>query len=241
MDQIRYPEKILLVGHSHINCLVAAARGLEGLNFTAIHLSVVAERAKHEQREFNDVLAEIIRSEKSNRIIASIGGNAHQIIGLIERTPPFDFYAEEGDVLPGRWIVPRDVLRDMFEWGIASYFVTLRLVNELAGGTAIQIESPPPINSLEFLRTNLDKYFVDRGDTKDAVIAPASLRHKLWRLDCSLFRDECERIGMHYLPIGADLLDEQGFMHPSGYGDATHGNVWYGNRMLKEAIGVWSR
>ena len=64
---------------------------------------------------------------------------------------------------------------------------------------------------------------------------------KLWRLYSSLVDETCRSDDIRFLATPPDVFDDKGFLHPDGYPkDATHGNAWYGERVIRTVEEQWA-
>ena len=68
-------------------------------------------------------------------------------------------------------------------------------------------------------------------------VAPASLRHKLWRLHSHLVAEDCHAAGIEFVPAPPGAQDGRGYLAEAAYGDdSTHCNTWYGRRVIEQIV-----
>jgi hypothetical protein len=171
-------------------------------------------------------------------LLGAIGGNAHNVLGLVELERPFDF------VLPDEPALPVDPRRELVPWAalvarlhprIGRSIGQLAALSELSGGRLVAIESPPPIgDDAHLLRWSGPWFRQHFGDAWSVV--PPLHRYKLWRAACALYRDGCARHAIPFAATPASVLVDGRYLRPEGWPEnATHGNAWYGARVI-EAI-----
>lgn len=237
---------ILVVGQSHVAAVRDAARirreaEPERPRTRVIHTmepqyapEIVGEG---DAARFSDTLAAAIRDQIDRhrpRVASVMGGNHHNVLGLLRHPRPFDFRlsGEEGPPLdPDAEPVPEALVRAALEDGLAHDFARLRLLAGIAG-PFVHVESPPPVRDEGWVAEAADAFFRARGDEAMAV-APAGLRWRLWRLNSRIFRAMVEALGGRFMPVPAEAQDGDGFLLPEFAGDATHGNAAYGEAVIR--------
>ncbi len=97
-------------------------------------------------------------------------------------------------------------------------------------GRMIHIESPPPIADVPFLEAHPGS-FAELMQARG--FAPALFRYKVWRLQSALYRETCAQLGVEFLPVPPEMMDDQGMMVQQAWNyDPTHGNALYGSHVL---------
>jgi hypothetical protein len=250
------PAAVAIVGHSHSACVFAAlAAGRhywsapDGVAIRGINLREVVPGLGLEPRDqiviepgapprvHPAVAAEIDRlfePDASVHFVSMLGGNGHNIVGLIRHEIPFDFVLPEAPDLPleaGAQVMPYGVMRTILERRVQYERSTLVAFRNQYPGPFMHIESPPPPRDDQFVAASLDEFFKNRPA---GPVVSAALRYKLWRLHSTIVERSCHELGITFVKAPADACDPDGFLDRRAYGNATHGNPWYGGRVLHQ-------
>lgn len=236
-------------GHSHTGAIFHAlqARRESGLASPIEHrpynvwrhdLNVHFVVDEDGQRIFNpriiDEIGGIERPEGQVIVAALFGGNAHNVLGLLQADPDFDFVlrssAEGYRIAQGAVVLPTELVRDQLLRGEAAFLEQLTVLSQTTKCRIVQIQSPPPIEDDDFIRTNLDKHFENR-DQKIRITRP-ELRKKLWQMSSSIIEYHCREIGIDILPSPLEAVNERGYLREEYWGNATHANGRYGELIL---------
>lgn len=175
-------------------------------------------------------------------VILAIAGNAHNVLGLVNFKPRFDF------VLPSEPDLPLDAEADLLPLGLVKlemarrtgrHIDMIRRVRRVCAAPMFHIESPPPVPSAEHLARH-------PGIFKDKIaelgVAPALLRYKLWRLYSEVVRAGCESIRIRFVPVPPETQDEAGMMRePYWNPNPTHGNRHYGACVMQQIRAIHER
>ena len=235
----------LLVGHSHIHAvnraflaspesyqirLVIFGLGRFGRMVVRNNGEVALDGA------LVDELRAISELHRPAVCFSSVGGNAHNVMGLLEHPRPFDFVLHERPELPLRpaaEVVPSRLMRRALESKVQGQLDGMRLIHAELGIPAFHLESPPTVESEEHVRKSSEKAFVDR--LRETAVAPAALRYKLARLHSAIFSDACADFGVSFVAVPEEASDEHGFLVPEAWSDnATHGSERYGAMVLRQ-------
>lgn len=236
---------ILAVGQSHVAAIRAAAktrreRTPEAPRTRVIH--TLEERYRPEMEgegpdaRFGPALLEAIRDQIERHaplLVSVMGGNFHNALALVQHQRPFDFHLSGASPLPidpDAEPVPEALVRATLEQGLAHDLMKIRRLAEF--GQFIHIESPPPVRDSAYIAEQADAYFRGHGVATRGV-APAGLRWRIWRLNSRIMREAVDALGCRYLPVPAELCDEDGFLQRRYAGDATHGNEDYGEALIR--------
>jgi hypothetical protein len=233
---------LLVMGQSHVAAIRAAARirreaDPDAPRTRTIHLGEprYAPELLPDDSGFAPPLVAAIRDQVDRhapRIASCIGGNVHNVLGLMRHPRPFDFRLSEDDALdPAAEPLPLGLVRATLTQAMARDLLRLRLLAALVG-PFVHLESPPPLRDDALIAARADAFFRDRALTSH-VVAPAALRHRLWRLHGAIVCDACRAADILFLPVPTDVMDGHGFLDPAFAGDATHGNAAYGERMIR--------
>jgi len=166
--------------------------------------------------------------------ISMIGGNMHNLFGLIEHPIKYDFVTENNklETDSSRHIIPYSVLYDFFEKRILVQIINvMKGYGEVFNGRKYHICSPPPIFSEDYLKTF-------PGVFKDKLhfgVSKPQFRKKLYDLHSKIIKKHCENIGFVFIPPPIESMDENGFLKPEyTNNDPTHGNIEYGKLVLQQ-------
>ena len=250
------PTTVAIVGHSHSGCVLAALgagrpywEAPEGLQIRGVNLAQLVQRLGLNPldqttiepgappRVHPAVLAEVaplFESDEPVHFVSMLGGNGHNIVGLIRHEIPFDFVLPEAPQLPletGSQLIPYAVMRTLLERRLQFERSTMVAFRSQYPGPFVHLESPPPPRDDQFVATSLDEFFKSRPA---GSIVSASLRYKLWRLHSTIVERTCHELGITFVRTPPDACDPDGFLHQRAYGNATHANAWYGGRVLRQ-------
>ena len=250
------PTNVAIVGHSHSGCVLAAlAAGRpyweapEGLFVRGVNLAQLVPRLGLKPldqtviepdgppRVHPAVAAEVDRLFEPDapvRFVSMLGGNGHNIVGLLRHEIPFDFVLPDAPDLPleaAAHVIPYGAMRTLLERRLQFERSTLVAFRSRYPGPFMHLESPPPPRDDEFVAASLDEFFKSRplGD-----VVSASLRYKLWRLHSTIVRSFCHELGIAFVSTPAEACDPYGFLDRRAYGNATHANAWYGGLVLQQ-------
>jgi hypothetical protein len=240
---------VYFIGHSHINAIIGAARNVSW-PFTHpqhfIHMLEVRNRLGlntlieygPDGISLHPALCESIKSDNNYEghklIVSLMGGNSHNILGLMRHPIPFDFVLPQQSDLPlesSAQILPYNFIWDVLHEVALPHLNELIALRSSVEGLIIHLESPPPIGNDVYVQQYLDPYFKE----KPQEIAPRILRYKLWRLHSEIVKQVCSKINVTFVPVPTETLDREGFLRSEGYpGNVTHGNEWYGEKVLEQ-------
>ncbi|MBI2718274.1 MAG: hypothetical protein HY245_15585 [Rhizobiales bacterium] len=227
---------VLVVGNSHTAALI---RGLakhsgDGLahRYEIVNLNTLPN--KSEGSKISEEVRRKIAALPADVIVSAIGGNAHNVFGLVRHPEPFDFVIpslpqlaldEDAELLPYSSIAA--IFRRKAEL-CARIFASLKREFRQP---MIHLESPPPVPSEEHLRAYPGVF---REKIAELGVAPAHLRYKLWWIMSDAIREACIALDVAYLPVPDFAKDEAGMLLEKFWNnDPTHGNTLYGALMLR--------
>jgi hypothetical protein len=241
--------KLVAIGHSHLVAILAAFRQRNSnpaLPDRATFIELLDQKYRPGMvREgnawrFTPAAAAAIDAavkpglEPVPFVVASIGGNEYQFIGMVNHPRPFDFILPSAPELPltGAEIVPVPAVRTTLRRQLAATFRCLELLRQQIELPMYQIESPPPIPDNQFLTEQQSPF---SGKIKEFGVAPAAFRMKLWLLQAELINEKCAELRIGYLRRPQKAVDAQGFMlRPGWRADGVHTNAWYGELVLEQ-------
>lgn len=168
-------------------------------------------------------------------LLATVGGNAHNALALVELEEPFDFLLPGRSDLavdPARSLVPFAAIEGLLRRRLARSLQIIGALRDLAGGRLVVIESPPPIGDDAHIRHWSGPWFREHFG-EDWKVVPPTLRYKLWRASSAIYAEACRRHGIVFAPAPATVMVDGMFLRPEGWPEnATHGNAWYGERVI---------
>ena len=171
-------------------------------------------------------------------IFLSVLGGYHNVLGLFESGPRFDFLLDSQDVAepPPTVRVPNRAIAGVLE----DVFRGARKIQRLRGASkapVYMLSIPPPKRSNEFVMSRViaQRKKVDAGASVPEIgVERPEIRLKFWRLEARLLASWAERERMHFIPPPAEACDEDGFLGERFYDDATHANAQYGALVVKQ-------
>jgi hypothetical protein len=251
MDSSNQPLQLLCIGGSHLRCIVDAAedaadelqaRGIRihALKLTEPKYKPTLEGGKGKHPHVQPRLKRDIEQlqPECDGVYLSVGGNAHNALGLVESERPFDFVLDsEPDLplLPDREVVPSASVRAalLATKRFSQQMLARKLILELVGDGAVHMDIPPPINDEKHIRANCGA-FVE--EVLKYGIAPPLLRYKLWRLYSDMVREQCDEVGAEVLPVPPATIDNGYLVRQAFTTDPTHAGTWYGRRVIEQIV-----
>lgn len=245
--------KLLFVGHSHIYAIkwaydVRSSR-LRAAGFDAEFVCLVEQkyqglRVQDESGgvdgfKFVDAVGEdlITKLKWCDAVVSCVGGNAHNIFGLVNHPRPFDFVLREKAALPlhvGAEVVPERLVEAglRLQGGFPESAWVLRMLRLMYDGVIIHCQSPPPVPD----DVHLLKYAgVFQEKISQFGLAPPVLRYKLWLLHSRMVKNECQKNKVYFAECPSLCLDPNGFLKEEFWNlDTTHANPRYGWIVFKE-------
>ena len=225
--------KLLLIGHSHVNCILAGAReqGVGG------RLKVINLRRVDIDPLGADKVSEMLAGFEPEAVCLCLAGNFHNVVGLLENPRPFSIGMPGLGAVPAvgadRQMIPQALMRDLFLQK-AQPEVTARLFAIFPNAERLMLNPPPPVADFDHIRSH-PGVFADRINRGPA---PAELRLSLYGLQTDVYRSLAEENGAAFVETPKRLRDATGFLAKAYVNDdPTHGNAAYGSGMLSE---IWS-
>lgn len=230
---------MVFFGDSHTHAVIRALRDAAG---AAVRFEVHQMKRLKNDRDIGDVTVEeahaLVRElEPDDVVISLMGGNQHQILGLVQHQVPFDLFVDAADARPPAGIecIPRQALRDIFGMALRGKdWTRLSRIKEGARCPVFHMVPPPPKEDAAHIGRRHETAFV--AGILDRGISPAPLRLKLWQLQGDVLRELGAETGIGILPPPEGSQTAAGFLKPEYYADdATHGNAAYGALVLEVA------
>ncbi len=172
---------------------------------------------------FSAPLADLDSSD--NVCYLAIGGNEHNSAFMIRHDQPFDFHdaSQPERFIAGRQIVPRESIEARLA-GLMAY-IERELAMVSAWMPAIRkafVCPPPPIPSEEHIRR-----FPEGFELAGRVVEDSSVRLKIYRVYCGELARICARHGIDLIGAPAECVDDEGFLAPAYWQEATHAQPAY--------------
>jgi hypothetical protein len=242
--------RIVLFGDSHIHAIQDALKSRrsenDNLAFEARRLlkpKANAPRARSSPKagtigdtSFERFLSIAASLRGTDILVSVIGGNQHAVFGTIRHPVPFDFHSpEDPRVEKGVSLIPYRMLYDQFLRGLGKGDgAMLAALRSATTAKVVHLFAPPPKHKNAFIELYHDTHFAAEG-IEHLGVSPPALRMKFWHLQNRVLREICGELDIEVIPPPPEAVDPQGFLERSCYaGDATHGNVKYGELVLAD-------
>jgi hypothetical protein len=235
---------VVAVGESHLVALMRACTDIRQ-NLAARITFIRVDQQKYRpvlnnRGELNLPIRKTIAEAKPKFILCSIGGNTHNVVGLLNHPRAFDFVLPEQPDLPlneNAEIVPSGIIHDVFKERLnKNPFMVMRAIAKSSDVPILHLETPPPLPTEYILRCP-GAFFGAR--IQQLGVAPALLRYKLWRLHSAIVKEFCAESGVTFVSVPEQTLDPHGMLVETAWGDdPTHGNAWFGAQVLKKSLGA---
>lgn len=183
-----------------------------------------------------NVLDEVQPLKDQAKLFISIMGQEHNNLSLRAYPIPADFELPSRNDLPlieGRQIVPLDSVAKILEIETApakAIFFAIRAL--LPKARIINIVPPPPANTLavaEIFKVPIE------------IVPPPSIRLKHYLIYTSIVRQITDQLNIESLPPPVEAIGDDELMLPEFSKDTHHGNVRYGEAVLRQINALLSR
>jgi hypothetical protein len=241
--------RFLVVGNSHVAAFFRAAENRrQSGDPTQIHAVHVRSEKYRPELLINDgrprlgdrLAADLMQMKEGGALLVScVGGNRHNVVGLMQHSRPFDFVLVEAPDLPlqnGFEVVPVALLESLLR-ELARKEVLMLSALKALDPCVIHLESPPPVKDSGFILANAGVYFHERG-IEGIGVTSHWVRYKLWRLYSGIMKAVCGELGVTFVENPEGIVDPEGFLLPCAIQDATHANAWYAEKVIS---GIESR
>ena len=236
-------DKLLFLGNSHMGAFVAAGQDPSQAETEFRFLKITDPRYAPSLKNtgngsaFGGVLGDELAAARADgfEIVSCIGGNAHNVIGMVQHPDPYDFVLPTAPDMPltaGAQVVPYRLVKARLAAAVIGQLKNL--MSLAATGPVQHIESPPPIYSDDWVLKNGNRLFQDNG-LGSMGVSPAHLRYKLWDLHSQIFEETAAANGVTFVKSPAGVKDDHGYLREDfSSNDATHANRQYGLALLTE-------
>ena len=238
------------VGHSHIVALANGAYELQaagatfaGAPFTCrFHYLYAPDFEPNIVQDgsgptLNPAIVQAVEQDEPRFYIASVGGNEHNVLSIVQLYQRYDFILGDDPGLPlepGAEIIPESVIRETLREWMEPKIAVLRAIRARTPRPIAQIEPPAPLPRAQVL-AHPKEFFRKKVDL--TKLSPDMLRHKMWRLQTSLYREICAELDVLYIEAPPEMIGPDNMLarHVWG-GDATHANDLFGQKMVERAL-----
>ena len=223
---------MFLLGHSHIVKLEGAARAM-GVPYASLNLWGFGRPVLYDPpaQRLNPDLARRL----DDFVVSTVGGSAHDIIGLAQHPRPFDLVLPERPDLPlapCAEILPAQAVREAIRLKMEDEQLDLVRLLAAPGRRVVHVESPPP--SAPDARLAEEMGMMPYAPEPHLGPSPVWLRYKLWRLHSAIVRQACEEAGVEFLPHPEAAMVEGCYLRPELYQRPCHANAGYGELVLRQ-------
>lgn len=248
--------KVLIVGHSHANCIVAALRSPIDIEGDVV-FEVVAAGSKGlvgglvltngaGKRVVNPILLHAADRAGNDpgvdriSMVSLIGGNHALQLGLFTGSRPWHVAGSNGATSLAQSVpVPYQALKAAVSRRLASFGEFMRLLPRGVFDRILHVEAPPPVFSARYIFETLPakarELALQAGLPEVSVsdIAAPEHRKRVWLCQSEVVRDLVEGSGAEYLLPPASAIDAQGYLREEFRKDPSHGNASYGREVIK--------
>lgn len=214
--------RILVLGESHSTAISRAAAEDSSKSIAAFDV--------RDREAVNKIDISPYLNMKPSGLVLAFGGTEHNIVGLIEAEPKFDFHWPPfEDFDPGRQVLPASCLELVLSTRIRGGVERALLARAAFDCPAFALAPPPPFREIDE-KTKLPSAF---DGLLEAGITPAPIRRKLYDMQCAMMRQAYAEHGIPLIDAPASAVDQDGYLHRHLWGrDPTHGNHRYGSLLL---------
>ena len=179
------------------------------------------------------------------RVFLSTLGTYHNILGLLRSGPTFDVLldGEERPDPAAEVQIPSRALEVAFQQHLkTSAFI--RKIRSASHSKVVLLSTPPPKQCNDFL---LDRFLEQkkqlyRGRSVEEIgIERPESRLKLWQMETRALERWAPTQRLKFLAAPPEAFDENGFLKPRFYSDATHANAEYGALVVDQICRIVER
>lgn len=227
----------LAIGHSHIVCIAQAAATQRDARVTVVNLRELARQL--DAGPFvspSDLANALPEAGTVDALILLPGGNAHNILTLIEDEVPFWVATGRPPSTEGRQIIPRAVMKAHLMKAVLSQHEQCRAaIDCFPEARRYVLCPPPPVGDWDHVARHPGVF----RETLERGPAPAEVRLSVYAILRECIAEVAATLDAIYVDLydqasGADGFLAAEYLNP----DPTHGNTDYGkmilSRMAKE-------
>lgn len=223
---------ILVIGMSHVE---AIDRALSAADRGRIRVIGLNREPRFYDVGANQLTLSAYEGRHPDLVCISLGGNFHNIFGLIELPQPIRIGDRAQGSVPAdpvRAFLPHDLMRAHFERRIERLLGHAGAIHDrFAGARFLHLCAPPPIADESHLAAHPGVF----GARMHLGFAPRALRLVLHGLQRDIYAARAARLGAEFLDPPAAARDGDGFLRRDYWAnDPTHGNADYGRLVLDQ-------
>lgn len=221
----------LVLGMSHVEAISLALENHPDPGFQVLNLN--REPAIYDVGT-NRLDLSAFHDPRPDRVCLSLGGNFHNIFGLLELPQPIRIGCDGGAVPddPARNFLPHDLMRAHFERRLERPLQHAGAVHDrFAGARFLWLCAPPPIADEAHLRANPGVFRA----RMHLGLAPRDLRLALHAMQRDIYAARARAAGAEFLDPPVAARDAAGFLERAFWADdPTHGNAAYGRLVIEQ-------
>ena len=223
---------MFIVGHSHIAAIEQAAAGL-GVSYRSLNLWGFGRPVVY--GDGPPRLEPKLEAMLGPYVISTVGGSAHDMVGLVQHPDPFDFVLPERPelpLIPGAQVLAYDAVRRTVEAMMEGEQLDLVRLLPGNGRRVLHLESPPPTGDDPRMAEEMGMLaFVPKPNLGPS---PRWLRYKLWRVHSAIVREACKAAGVTFVPCPLAAFVDGDFMRLELYERPCHANRDYGDLVMRQ-------
>jgi hypothetical protein len=239
--------KAVVIGQSH-SAAIAEALGTLRASVSGIRVYRLEDKKRPHLEDTvtpDEAVSIVANLPGDARVFLSTLGTHHNILALLRSGPTFDFLLDENDTLDpvAEMRIPHRAVKSAFE----RHLNTSSLVQKIRSVAKLKVfllSTPPPKQSNEFMLEQFlrQKTKAYRGRSVEEVgIERAESRRKLWLMETRAIDRWAKKEGLKFLAAPSEAFDENGFLAPQYYSDATHANAHYGALVVDQICAIVER
>ena len=247
-------KKIILVGHSHTNCLYAEL--LDSFKDQYLTERVHILEVVRNMNSLNDdkgtlsdhvvaQIGEIIKAMPKNKgffsqkkdinIILLLGGSFYHMLGLMKSDPPFDFVHPQYPTLDlddDAQIIPYTAMRETLVRDINEQEKILKSISNHFSCNIFHLGFPPTVLDEDLMMSNIEPFFLEKYE--QPKLAHFNLRFKLWRLYSDMYTQACSKYNIPFLQVPERMVESGMFLKEEAFGDSMHANQLYAKNYIND-------
>jgi len=237
--------KMFILGDSHATAIAEAVRLREESGATTTSpFEIFASRFEKSKANGKTIAGlsmeaafeKLERAGKDDILVSALGGNQYNTLGLLESPVPFDMVDPITHAAPEKTsarIVPLAQMSASFDDFVGGIRPPISALKTRFKGRVFHLNPPPPKSDNDYIKKNAEGYFRTEGKVV-LNVSPAGMRRRLWLAQTQGLTRLCAEMGIGFIDVPSEALDERGFLIRAAYGvDATHANAYYGELVLR--------
>jgi hypothetical protein len=220
--QVPINVSVLILGESHCTAISRAIRDDLQDKFIGVDVRKGAGSSKINFDLFSNILPK--------KLVLTFGGTEHNILGLIEADPRFDFmWPPYDDFAPDRALIPACAIEELIRNRLHTSVQRALTVRDHFDCPAFALAPPPPFRAVDE-KTKLPSAF---DNLLEVGVTPATVRRKLYAVQCEVMYQAYAKSGIPFIAAPRAAQDEEGYLIRKLWNrDPTHGNPHYGRLVL---------